>query len=212
VQETGDRCRENGQRRDHRNGRTGKKTVRPSVAPSHQPGLGRHQRQVCHCRCQEHLKERLDAPDVARLPHAQLHQSRDPMLRRLAKLSIGRKSGAPLERARLLQQGFLGVEADRAPLPRSRPDALGPQRTRRARRGVKAKPLQYLSDALPIREALQHHQRRAGLPGRAGTGLGATGSIAKSSLTKNGLFGRSGTFAISVRSASANAWRVAPSP
>jgi len=40
----------------------------------------------------------------------------------------------------------------------------------------------------------------------------ATGSIAKSSLTKKGLSGRSGTLAISVRSASANACRVAPSP
>ena len=47
-------------------------------------GFRGHQRQVCHCRSDSDLEERLSSPEVASLTHPQLNQPRQAMFGHLS--------------------------------------------------------------------------------------------------------------------------------
>lgn len=89
------------------------------MAIPHEPDLGRYQRQIGDRGGQQQLAERLRAASVARLPDAELRQSRRPMLGDLPEPAVGGEGRTALEGARLLQQGFLRVQHHQPAPPRA---------------------------------------------------------------------------------------------
>ena len=59
----------------------------------------------------------LDTPPIARLAQTQLHQTGQAMFDHLAPGPIGCMRRAGLQGPGLLQQAFLGMQADTAPAP-----------------------------------------------------------------------------------------------
>ncbi len=79
----------------------------------------------------------LVTPEVPGLAQTQLHQPGQTMLHGLAEVAIRCESRTVLERAGGLQQGFLRVQANLPPAPRSRGHTAGTERTGRTQRRVK---------------------------------------------------------------------------
>ena len=87
------------------------------------------------------LKGSFLAAHAARLPQPQLHQTGNPMFRRLPQLAAGYCGLTGLEGTRGLQQSCLGMQGHHpAPAPAGR-DTLAAQRTEVADRGRKAEGL-----------------------------------------------------------------------
>ena len=79
----------------------------------------------------------LVTPEVPGLAQTQLHQPGQAVLHGLAEVAIGCESRTVLERAGGLQPGFLRVQTDLPPAPRSRGHTAGTERTGRTQRRVK---------------------------------------------------------------------------
>ena len=95
------------------------------------------QGQIGHCGREVQLEFRLDSPEVAGLPDAQLLQAGQAMLGHHPPAPVLVLVGALLQRPSLLKQGFLGMDQHLPALPSFGRNALGPQRTRPAHRRLK---------------------------------------------------------------------------
>ena len=116
-----------------------------------------------------------------------------------------------LEGPGLLQERFLRVESHRTAFALSSCHTLGPQGAYATDRRVELKTLDRIGLTQPVGPGAEGPQGVGNITGWQVT-VPAARSIWKSSLGKWALLGRPGTLAISVRSASAKACRVPPSP
>src|ERR1035437_5467655 len=149
-----------------------KRVGRTAVSESFRPNLVRHQRQIGHRRGHYQLEQRLDPPDVPRLPHPQLHQTSQPMPCRLPLLPVVPERVTLLQCPRLLQQRLLRMKAHRAPFARSRLHTRGTLRADSADRWNEREPEQLLSRAVAICPLSNGYQSLTLHTGRTDTGLG----------------------------------------
>ena len=140
-------------------------------------GRGPDAGEIGHGGRQQKLGFGLEMPLIARLTQAQLHQTRQAVFARLAPDPIGCKGRAGLQGPGLLQQLFLGMQADAAPAPGGGLHTLRLQGT-----DVTDRPLE---DEGPARNPLPVSVAVAPLTVEAGRDLsGRTGAI--SGLQVNG--------------------------
>lgn len=87
--------------------------------PQHPSGrsLGPDAGEIGHGGRQQELGFGFEASPIARLAQAQLHQRRQAMFGHLAPSPLGCKGRAGLQGPGLMQQPFLGMQADTAPAP-----------------------------------------------------------------------------------------------
>lgn len=139
---------------------------------SHLPGFRGYQGQIRHSCSHQQLEQGLAPADVTRLADAQLHQARQAMLGGLPHLAIGLKLRAVLKGPRLLQQGFLGMELDRAAPVGFGLDALRAQRTGGAGFDRKGKRFSGLLLPFLVQPKPGRDQAGGGVSGRAGASHG----------------------------------------
>jgi len=178
---------------------------------SHLPGFSGYQGQIRHGCGYQQLEQGFSPAEVTSLTDTQLHQARQAMLGGLPHLAIRLELGGVLKGPRLLQQSFLRMERDRAAPVGFGLDTLRAQQTGGAgldRKGERLPGvlLTFLVQPKPSRDqGCRGVTRRAG----AGHGLQIDLELALMDLT---FAPKVGNLAINFRWASANSWRVLPSP